>query len=104
MSYSTIKLAYESRVATITFNRPEKRNALSFQMIEEILGALREVEASDALVLIVTGAGKAFCAGMDLEELKSLTSKSSAENLADSERMARFFRGSTSSQSPRSLW
>src|SRR5437763_6146285 len=92
MSFQTIKLAYDARVATITFSRPEKRNALSVQMIEEILAALAEVEGSDALVLIVTGAGKAFCAGMDLEELKSLTGKSPAENIADSERMARFFR------------
>src|SRR5438270_7689128 len=92
MTFSTIKLAYDARVATITFSRPEKRNALSVQMIEEILAALAEVEGSDALVLIVTGAGKAFCAGMDLEELKSLTGKSPAENIADSERMARFFR------------
>jgi len=92
MAYSTIKLAYDGRLATITFNRPEKRNALSVQMIEEIMTALGEVEKSDALVLILTGAGKAFCAGMDLEELKSLTSKTASENVADSERMARFFR------------
>ena len=92
MSYSTIKLAYDSRIAIITFNRPEKRNALSVQMIEEIMAALAEVEKSDALVLILTGAGKAFCAGMDLEELKSLTSQTPSENVADSERMARFFR------------
>ena len=92
MPFSTIKLTYESLIATITFSRPEKRNALSVQMIDEIMAALSEVEKSDARVLIVTGAGKAFCAGMDLEELKLLTAKSQAENLADSERMARFFR------------
>jgi len=92
MSFSTIKLSYDGRIATITFNRPEKRNALSMQMIEEIIAALGEVEKSDALVVIVTGAGKAFCAGMDLEELKSLTGKSDADNTADSQRMARFFR------------
>jgi methylglutaconyl-CoA hydratase len=92
MAYSTIKLTQDSRIATITLNRPEKRNALSTQMIEEVMAALKEVEQSDALVLIVAAAGKAFCAGMDLEELKSLTTKSPEENLADSERMARFFR------------
>jgi methylglutaconyl-CoA hydratase len=92
MAFATIKLAYDSRIATITFNRPDKRNALSTQMIDEIMTALDEVENSDALVLIVTGAGKAFCAGMDLEELKSLTGKSPGENLADSDRMGRFFR------------
>ena len=92
MANSTIKLAYDSRVATITFNRPEKRNALSVQMIEEIIAALAEIERSEALVLILTGAGKAFCAGMDLEELKSLTGKTPSENVADSQRMAQFFR------------
>jgi len=92
MPYSTIKLAFDGRIATITFSRPEKRNALSVQMIEEIMAALAEVEKSEALVLIVTGAGKAFCAGMDLEELKSLTSKTPSENVTDSDRMARFFR------------
>ena len=92
MDFSTIKLSYDGRTASITFSRPEKRNALSAKMIDEIMVALRAVEQSDALALIVTGTGKAFCAGMDLEELKSLTGKSSAENVADSERMARFFR------------
>jgi enoyl-CoA hydratase/carnithine racemase len=43
MPYSTIKLANDGRIATITFNRPDKRNALSVQMIEEIMAALAEV-------------------------------------------------------------
>lgn len=92
MAFRTLELAYDSKIATITLNRPEKRNALSFEMIAEILTALGEIEKSDALVVIFTGAGKAFCAGMDLEELKSLTAKSSADNLDDSTRMAHIFR------------
>lgn len=92
MAFQTLELAFDSRIATITFNRPEKRNALSFEMIGEILAALDEVEKSDALVAIFTGAGKAFCAGMDLGELKSLTGKSHAENVNDSRRMALLFR------------
>jgi methylglutaconyl-CoA hydratase len=92
MNFQTLELASDSGIATITFNRPEKRNALSFQLLDEMRGALDEVERSDALVLVVTGAGKAFCAGMDLDELKSLTGKSHTENLADSRRMAEFFR------------
>jgi methylglutaconyl-CoA hydratase len=92
MSFQTLELAFDAKVATITFNRPEKRNALSFQMISEILAALDEVEKSVALLVILTGAGKAFCAGMDLDELKSLTGKTHAENVEDSRRMAQLFR------------
>ena len=54
--------------------------------------ALDEVEQSDALVLILTGAGTAFCAGMDIEELKTLTGKSHDENVNDSRTMACMFR------------
>src|SRR5216683_1507285 len=92
MTFQTLQLGYESDVATITLNRPEKRNALSFQLGDEILAALDAVEKSDALVVVLTGAGKAFCAGMDLEELKTLTGKSNQENVEDSRRMARIFR------------
>ena len=72
MNYKTIQLTYDSGIATITLNRPEKRNAISFELIDDLLSALKEVETSDALVLILTGAGKAFCSGMDLENLKAL--------------------------------
>ena len=92
MAFQTLELAFDSRIATLTFNRPEKRNALSSQMIGEILAALDEIEKSDALVVIITAAGKAFCAGMDLDELKSLTEKSHADNVSDSRRMAHLFR------------
>jgi len=83
MNFETVQLAIENGVGTITLNRPEKRNALSFQLIDEVLRALDEIEKSDAQVAIITGAGKAFCAGMDLEELKTLTGKSHAQNVED---------------------
>jgi len=92
MTFQTLQLGYESGIATITLNRPEKRNALSFLLVEEILAALDEIEKSEALVVIVTGAGKAFCAGLDLDELKSLIGKSHSENVEDSRRMVRIFR------------
>src|SRR3989440_8176564 len=92
MDFETLLLAYDSGTAKITLNRPEKRNALSFQLLTDLLRALDEVEKSSAQILILTGAGKAFCAGMDLEELKTLTGKSHAENVADSARMAGIFR------------
>src|SRR5882672_9407404 len=92
MPYATLQLAYDAGIATLTFNRPEKRNAISFELLNELLAAFDEVEASSAQILILTGAGKAFCSGLDLEELKSLLGKTPGENLADSERIARVFR------------
>src|SRR2546425_12902591 len=72
MAYATLHLDCRESPATLTFNRPEKRNALSPEMIEELLAALDELEASGARVAIVTGAGKAFCAGIDVDGLKAL--------------------------------
>src|SRR5882757_6392711 len=92
MPYATLQLAYDAGIATITLNRPEKRNAISFELLSELLAVFDEIEASATQILILTGAGKAFCAGLDLEELKSLLGKTQAENLADSERIARVFR------------
>jgi len=92
MSYRTIELAYEGGIATITLNRPDKRNAISFELIEDLMGALHEVAKSDALVLIVTGAGKAFCSGLDLDNLKSLLGRSPEQNLQDSKTMVGLFR------------
>jgi methylglutaconyl-CoA hydratase len=92
MPYQTIQLAYDARVATITLNRPDKRNAISFELIDDLLQALEEVAKSDALVVILTGAGKAFCSGMDLDDLKALLGRSPEQNLQDSQTMVRLFR------------
>ncbi|MGA8311993.1 MAG: enoyl-CoA hydratase-related protein [Terriglobales bacterium] len=92
MEYKTIQRAIDSGVATITLNRPDKRNAISFALLEELLAALDEVERSSAQVVILTGAGKAFCAGLDLDELKNLLGKTHDENVEDSSRMGRIFR------------
>jgi methylglutaconyl-CoA hydratase len=92
MPYETLKLESNEALALVTFNRPEKRNAISTQMIEEILAALDEIEAGPAPVAVLTGAGSAFCAGMDLEGLRSLATQSPEQNLEDSRRMAKLFR------------
>src|SRR6202049_3762795 len=92
MAYTTVQLAFESGLSTITLNRPEKRNAVSFALVEELLGALDEIEQSPAQVVILTGAGKAFCAGLDLDELKHLLGKTQDETLEDSSHMGRIFR------------
>ena len=92
MTYNTLQLELEGGLATITLNRPEKRNAISFELIDDLLRALDEVAKSEAIVLILTGAGKAFCSGLDLENLKSLIGRSPQQNLEDSETMVRLFR------------
>lgn len=92
MPFRTLQVSHSEQVATITLNRPEKRNAISFELVDDLMRALDEVEHSSALVLIITGAGKAFCAGLDLDELKSLLGKTHEENVKDSARMAQVFR------------
>jgi methylglutaconyl-CoA hydratase len=90
--YNTITLTYEDRIALLTLNRPEKRNAISFEVVEEVLRALEEVKRSQALVLIVTGAGKAFSGGLDLDNLKALVGRTHEQNVRDTETMAQLFR------------
>jgi len=92
MAYNTLTLTEQDNVALITFNRPEKRNAISYELIDDLTRALDEVEHSSAQVLILTGAGKAFCSGMDLANLKSLIGRTPEQNRADSETMGRLFR------------
>ena len=92
MPYSTLQLAHDGRVSTITLNRPDKRNAISYELIRDLLAALDEVAKSEALVLVLTGAGKAFCSGMDLENLKALIGRTPEQNVEDSQTMARLFR------------
>lgn len=90
--YSTLLLDITGNLATITLNRPEKRNAISTTMIGELQTALDAVEKSHARVAILTGSGTAFCAGMDLEMLAAIARQSPAENQEDSRRMAKMFR------------
>ena len=70
MDYNSIKLEIrEDKIAIITLNRPEKKNALSIQMRTEISHCLKKLDASpDVGAAIITGAGSVFSAGFDLKE------------------------------------
>ena len=66
-----IVLATANRVATITLNRPDKRNAFTMTMIDAWLAALQACQADEAVhAIVVTGAGRAFCAGGDIGEMQ----------------------------------
>jgi methylglutaconyl-CoA hydratase len=90
--YKVLRLAHEDGIATLTLSRAEKRNAICAALVDELLAALAEVERSASHVLIVAAEGRAFCAGMDLEELRALAAKTEEENLAHSRRIATLFR------------
>src|SRR6202163_1394501 len=92
MNYKTLQLAFDSGIATITLNRPDKRNAISYELIDDIIRALEDVKNSLARILILTGTGKAFCSGMDLDNLKSLIGRSPQQNLEDTRTMVTLFR------------
>ncbi len=69
MSYSTLLYDVDDRVATITLNRPDRLNAINDKMPGEIRSAVERANADDAVhVIVITGAGRAFCSGYDLKE------------------------------------
>lgn len=84
--YSTLQTQTEGGIHTIILNRPEKRNALTHQLMEDLTHALEAVaQSTRCRVVILTGAGSAFCAGLDLEHLRSMVAgANSSANAADS--------------------
>jgi methylglutaconyl-CoA hydratase len=90
--FRTVLTEADHGVRTLTLNRPEKRNALSPEVIEELTAALKDAADCHCGVLILTGAGPAFCAGLDLEYLTAISSRSLEENRRDSESVARLLR------------
>lgn len=71
-----VTISMDHSIADVRFNRPEKYNALSLDMIEAIAGALKRLEAEAAVrAVVVSGEGKGFCAGLDLENFAALQSQ-----------------------------
>ena len=90
--YETILFQREGAVATVTLNRPEKRNALTIRLFEELHDALGRIEADDSLrVMVLAGNGPAFCAGRDFGESTRATPEEGARygrlNLGARERL-----------------
>lgn len=86
--FSHILVHSTEGVETITLNRPEKRNALSPALIEELLTALEEAASNKCSAVILTGAGPAFCAGVDVEYLGASLTHPPEQHRRDAEKMA----------------
>jgi methylglutaconyl-CoA hydratase len=85
ITYATLAINETDGIHTITLNRPDRRNALNPQMIAELTHALNESANCNCGAVILTGAGTAFCSGMDLENLKSLKDQRPEDQRADAE-------------------
>lgn len=72
MSYNTLKLELDGAVGRLILNRPDRANAMTMEMGRELSAAMQAVRASNVRALIVTGAGKHFCAGADMAEFERL--------------------------------
>jgi methylglutaconyl-CoA hydratase len=91
VNFTSILVAEHDSIRTITLNRPERRNAMTPEMQQELLAAFEETAKSTARVLVLTGAEDAFCSGLDINVLKSMNSETGAEYRVNMERIARLF-------------
>lgn len=83
-----IEYKVENRIATITLNRPEKRNALNEAVVRGLRGAFARAETdTEAKVIVLKATGKVFCAGADLEYLRQLQQNTFRDNLKDSDNL-----------------
>lgn len=91
MDYTTIAVTHSGSIRTIVLNRPERRNAMTPEMQMELLAAFEDAAAGNCRVLVLAGAGKAFCSGLDLSALEGMKDGTAFDHRADAERIARLF-------------
>ena len=85
MEYETIEVRKEKGVATVYLNRPEVHNAMNEQLMKELTNCFKELDNDKATrIIVLTGKGKSFCAGADLNWMKSMAKYSKEENIKDS--------------------
>jgi methylglutaconyl-CoA hydratase len=92
LSYRTILVADDAEIRTITLNRPERRNAMTPEMREELIATMEEAALSSCRVVVFRGAGEAFCSGLDLSALQTMSEKPADDHRADAQRIAMLFR------------
>ena len=87
-----IKYEIKNEIGVLTLNRPEKRNALHPKLARQMKSKLKEAAEDESVkVLIITGEGKSFCAGADLEYLNEMKNYSTIDNEKDSRELAELF-------------
>lgn len=93
MSYQTLEVALDGRVATVALNRPEVRNAFNETTIAEITQVFRELGRNgDVRTIVLAANGPAFCAGADLNWMKKMAGYTHEENRADAAQLAEMLR------------
>ncbi len=92
-AFETLAFAQRGAVATVTLNRPDVRNAFNETVIAELTGAFHALAKEDSVrAIVLAGHGPAFCAGADLNWMKTMAGYSDDENRADALRLAEMLR------------
>lgn len=92
MKYNTLEIRREKNVVTVALNRPDVHNAMNEQLMKELTLCFKELNNDeDVRVIILTGNGKSFCSGADLNWMKSMVSYSKEENIKDSKLLLDLF-------------
>lgn len=87
--HAPLDVAHDGAIVRLTLNRPDMRNAFDETLIAALTGAVRQAaQDSRVRVLLLTGAGKAFCAGGDLNWMRKMATHTDADNRADATRLA----------------
>jgi len=93
MAYKNITYSINDRIAYITLNRPEKKNALNFELVAELRNAFTEAEEDlQVKVIVLKANGNVFCAGADIESLQKLQKNTFEENLEDSNHLKELYK------------
>jgi len=92
MKYETIEVFKEKDVVTVQLNKPEVHNAMNEKLMKELTSCFKELSRDDnTRIIILTGNGKSFCAGADLNWMKSMVKYSIEENIQDSKLLLDLF-------------
>lgn len=90
-SYQTISFEVKEKVGTLWLNRPEVRNAINGEMIDEIIDCLNDAREVDVRVVLLRGRGKTFCAGADIQWMKKAVIANYEENFQSNLKLAQCF-------------